>query len=68
MYIADEMKIKEDLVYNKHNGDLIGFTNLGETNDHFKQFECEMKGNTSQCEPLANSVVVFMVRGRITNL
>ena len=28
----DEMYIKEDLVYNKHSGTLIGFTNLGEVN------------------------------------
>ena len=26
----DEMYIKEDLVYNKHSGTLIGFTNLGD--------------------------------------
>ena len=32
--LTDEMYIIEDLVYDKHMGALIGFTNLGETNDH----------------------------------
>ena len=30
----DEMYIKEDLVYDKYTGALVGFTNLGETNEH----------------------------------
>ncbi len=32
--LLDEMHIKEDLVYDKHSGALIGFTNLGDINDH----------------------------------
>lgn len=32
--VFDEMYIKEELVYNKHNGTLVGFTDLGETNSH----------------------------------
>ena len=30
--IFDEVKIKEDLVFNKHTGELIGFTNINELN------------------------------------
>ena len=35
----DEVHIKEDLVYDKHEGTLIGFVNLGDTNNHLLQFE-----------------------------
>lgn len=31
--IFDEMKVNEDLVYNKHSGELIGFKNIGEMNE-----------------------------------
>ena len=31
--VGDEMKIRERLVYDKNNGELMGFTNLGDTGD-----------------------------------
>ena len=31
--LIDEMHIKEDLVYDKHTGALIGFISLGDVND-----------------------------------
>ena len=37
--ILDEMHIREDLVYDKHIGALIGFTNLGDINHHLQQFQ-----------------------------
>ncbi len=35
--LVDEMYIKEGLVYDKHSGALIGFTQLGEITDHLHQ-------------------------------
>ena len=32
--LLDEMHIREDLVYDKHTGELIGFTNLGDIANH----------------------------------
>ena len=32
--LIDEMYIKEDMVYNKHTGRIIGFTDLGDVNNH----------------------------------
>ena len=29
LLLLDEMHVREDLVYDKHEGELIGFTNLG---------------------------------------
>ena len=37
--VMDEIHIKEELVYDKHLGTLVGFINLGETNNHLLQFE-----------------------------
>ena len=37
--LIDEMYIREDLVYNKHSGRLIGFTDLGSINNHLSAFE-----------------------------
>ena len=66
--VMDEMHIKEDLVYDKHSGELVGFVNLGETNNHLIQFEQQVEGNASEYKPLANSMVVMMVRGLFTHL
>ncbi len=35
--ILDKMKIKEGLVYNKHSGEIVGFTSLGDINDDLVQ-------------------------------
>lgn len=52
--VIDEIYIKEDLVYNKHTGALVGFANLGETNNHVPQFERSLESDSSDAlEPLA---------------
>ena len=53
--VGDEMHIKEDLVYNKVSGELIGFVNLGDMTQYpFRAW--------------ATTVFVFMVRGLFNNL
>lgn len=37
--LIDEISVKEDLVYNKHIGKVVGFVNLGEINNHLMKFE-----------------------------
>jgi len=37
--LLNEMYIREDLVYNKHTGQLIGFVNLGDINNHLLEFK-----------------------------
>lgn len=68
--IFDEMYIKEDLVYNKHTNNLVGFANLGETNNHLLAFERSLQESTpSECvEPLAKTMMVIMVRGLFSKL
>ena len=66
--VFDEMHIREDLVYDKHSGALIGFANLGEINSHLLEFERSVDVTAPHSEPLANSMIVFMVRGLFTRL
>ena len=37
--LIDEMKIKEDLVYDKRSGKIIGFTSLGDIGDILSEME-----------------------------
>lgn len=50
----DEMHVKEDLVYNKHTGDLVGFMNLGEMNTHLiNLYRAAEEGQSKKIRPLA---------------
>lgn len=46
----------------KHEGTLVGFVNLGNTNNHLLQFEAALSGDNSPRQ-LAKSMLVLMVRG-----
>lgn len=56
--LIDEIKIKEGLVYNKHSGEIVGFTNLGDFNDQLLRLEHE-----GDHPPVAKQILVLMVRG-----
>ena len=60
--IMDEVHIKEELVYDKHEGSLIGFVNLGATNNQLLEYEAAISQSNDN-PPLASSMLVFMVRG-----
>jgi hypothetical protein len=70
--VMDEMYIKEDLVYDKHSGALIGFANLGETNEHLLKFqrfvESAAESDDIDGQQLAKTMYVFMVRGFFSRL
>ena len=74
--LIDEVHIKQDLVYDKHAGRLIGFVDLGNINNHFARFEELLSQDDDDPDTvaaashpsLAKSIVVFMVRGLFTNL
>ena len=38
LLLLDEMHVKEDLIFNKHSGELIGFSNLGDINVHLESY------------------------------
>lgn len=65
--VFDEVKVKEDLVYNKHSGEVIGFVDITDINMHLKAFERSCDKVTVPQE-LASHMSVFMVRGLFSSL
>ena len=49
--LLDEMHIKENLVYNKHTGTLVGFLNLSDVSTHLEEFEHSLNQATSPARP-----------------
>ena len=59
----DEMKIRSGLVFRKSTGELVGFCNLGKVNDDLERlFESLIRESINTMPPLANQVLVFMIR------
>ena len=56
----DEMKIQENLVFDKYTGDLVGFVDLGDPELNFTCFE--------DVDKIASHVLAFYVRGIATDL
>ena len=52
--IFDEMKIQEDLVWDKYSGELIGFVDLGDIHNNFATID--------DVKELATHVLVFLVK------
>jgi len=63
--VMNKVHIKEVLVFDKHHGHPIGFVDLGNTNNKLLEFETTYQDTD---RPLANSMLVFMVRGLFSNL
>ena len=62
--IADEMKIKEDLVYDKTGHHVLGFVNLGSINDQLQALEEKTTSLTDKpATELATHMLTLMVRG-----
>jgi len=65
MLSLDEMKIKEDIVYDKNTGEMIGFINLGDINNAIQDLQ---RDNTVDHPPVATHLLTLMVRGIFTKL
>ena len=66
--VYDEMKIKSDLVFRKSTGQLVGFTEMGNTNEEFRQFQSYFEEESASERDFATYVIVFMVRGIMSDL
>lgn len=69
--LLDEMYIREDLVYDKHSGHMVGFVNIGDINSHLLAFEHSLHNNSDDREEeqvLAKTMMAMMVRGIFTKL
>ena len=63
------MYIREDLVCNKHTGKTIGFTDLGNINNHhLLLFERMINVEEVTARPLAKSFLAIMVKGLFPSL
>eukprot|EP00731_Ephydatia_muelleri_P010026 Em0005g612a len=69
--LMDEMYIREDIVYEKHSGKMIGFANLGDVNNRLAILEQRLQCTTvdqstklSSDRLVAKRMMVFMVRGK----
>ena len=62
--VLDEVHIRDNLVYDKHNGQIVGFVDLGKTNNHLLDFEL-LDGADRQ---VAKTMLVLMVRGLFTRV
>ena len=58
--LLDEMKIQENLVWDKHSGELIGFVDLGDADVNF--------ANLKDQKELARHVLVFMIKSVVNPL
>ena len=60
--VVDEMKVKENLVYDKYTGEIVGFISLGDINDQLLELERDCQNNEEH-PPIAKHVLALMVRG-----
>ena len=69
--VFDDMKVREDLVFDKHSCRLVGFVNLGEINNTLNTFEQRCKDGEQPIineGAIATHMLVFMIRGLFTSL
>lgn len=66
--LLDEMTVKESLVYNKFNGKIVGFTDLGNVTNELVEAELKKKCDDSMHPPIANHILALMVRGIFIHL
>ena len=66
--VLDEMYVKEGLFFNKHSGELIGYSDLGEVNNLLADYEQHMLSSETTPRPLGKCMLIFMVRGLFTSL
>lgn len=67
--VIDEMKIQEDLVYDKTGSNFLGFVNLGEVNNDLEALEGQLKNSIKspdQC--FATHMLTVMIRGIFVKL
>ena len=68
LLLLDEIYVKQDLVYNKNTGELIGFMDIGDINNHLLALEKSLLASESPEPQLARTMMTFMVRGLLSRL
>ena len=65
--VFDEVKIKEGIVYSKHDCKIVGFVDLGPVNNTLLNFESSLS-DPEPITPVAKQMLTFMVRGLFIKL
>ena len=62
--VFDEMKIKDGIVFDKHNFEILGYVNLGEVTNQLLEFEalCSEVSSETHLPEVAKYINCFMVR------
>ena len=63
--VQDEVRVKSDLVFNKHTGELVGFVDLDNVGNELLQLEQSLQDNE---QAVARYMLVVMVRGVTSRL
>ena len=67
--LLDEMHIRQDIVFDRHSGQIIGFANLGDNNQHLLDFEQSLATSSTHSTPKrTKTMAVFMVHGLFSKL
>ena len=61
--VMDATYIKSDLVYNKHDGSLFGYVNIGDINNQLLDFQAMIDSGKPSPSLTSTMMMVFMVRG-----
>ena len=62
--LIDEIKIKENLVYDKHATKIFGFVDIEDVGNQLTQLECLYRSESATlCPSIATQTLVLMVRG-----
>ena len=68
----DEVRIEDNLVYDKHGLQIIGYVDIGDINNELVKFEQSCSEESSKTLgsplPIAKHMLVFMVRGIFIDL
>ena len=59
----DEMKVKENVVYNHNSGSIVGFTNMGTANEEMMKLTTTLKKGTEKdksSQPIATYVLCVL--------
>ena len=65
--LMDEIKVQQNLVYNKHTGKIVGFVDLGQINNDLIEVELKKESESAR-PPVADSVLAIMIRGIFVHL
>ena len=65
--VFDECKIKEDLIYDKHSGEIVGYSDLTDINNFLDAAEKASEGSIPT-RNIATHMMMFMVRGIFSSL